>query len=117
MTDLCKAINKFGKGIGNETRYRIVQALLKGRKTVGELTAIVKLSQPAVSQHLKTLRECGIVTDERRGQEVFYTVNTEHTLHLLRSLLNDMGTTSGSKSKARGTRITRSSRAKSKSKK
>jgi ArsR family transcriptional regulator len=90
MTDLCKEINKFGKGIGNETRYRIVQALLKGRKTVGELTAIVKLTQPAVSQHLKTLRECGIVTDERRGQEVFYTVNTEHTLHLLKSLLSDM---------------------------
>lgn len=90
MTDLCKEINKFGKGIGNETRYRIVQALLGGRKTVGEITAIVKLSQPAVSQHLKTLRECGIVTDERRGQEVFYAVNTEHTLHLLRALLNDM---------------------------
>ena len=90
MTDLCREINKFGKGIGNETRYRIVQALLKGRKTVSELTAIVRLTQPAVSQHLKTLRECGIVTDERRGQEVFYTVNTEHTLHLLRALLNDI---------------------------
>jgi ArsR family transcriptional regulator len=90
MTDLCKEINLFGKGIGNETRYRIVQALLKGRKTVTELTAIVKLTQPAVSQHLKTLRECGIVTDERRGQEVFYTVNTEHTLSLLKALLSDM---------------------------
>jgi len=90
MTDLCRDINKFGKGIGNETRYRIVQALLRGRKTVGELTAIVKLSQPAVSQHLKTLRECNIVTDERRGQEVFYAVNTEHALSLLQKLLTDM---------------------------
>jgi ArsR family transcriptional regulator len=90
MTSLCNQINKFGKGIGNATRYRIVQALLGGRKTVGEITAIVKLSQPAVSQHLKTLRECNIVTDERRGQEVFYTVNTEHTLSLLKHLIIDM---------------------------
>ncbi|MDR3581951.1 MAG: metalloregulator ArsR/SmtB family transcription factor [Candidatus Pacebacteria bacterium] len=90
MTDLCREVNKFGKGIGNAARYRIVQALLGGRKTVGEITAIVKLSQPAVSQHLKTLRECNIVTDERRGQEVFYTVDTAHTLYLLRHLLTDM---------------------------
>jgi ArsR family transcriptional regulator len=90
MTDLCKEVNKFGKGIGNAARYRIVQALLTGRKTVSEITAIVKLSQPAVSQHLKTLRECDIVTDERRGQEVFYTVNTEHTLSLLKHLVVDM---------------------------
>ena len=90
MPDLCNQVNKFGKGIGNPARYRIVQALLGGRKTVGEITAIVKLSQPAVSQHLKTLRECSIVTDERRGQEVFYTVNTEHTLSLLKHLVVDM---------------------------
>ena len=37
MTDLCKEINEFGKGIGNKSRYRILEALLKGRKTVGEL--------------------------------------------------------------------------------
>ena len=70
MTDLCKAINDFGKSIGSESRYRILESLLKGRKTVGELVEIVKLSQPAVSQHLKTLRNSGLVVDERRGQEV-----------------------------------------------
>jgi ArsR family transcriptional regulator len=90
MTSFCNDVNKFGKGIGNAARYRIVQALLGGRKTVGEITAIVKLSQPAVSQHLKILRECNIVTDERHGQEVLYTVNTAHTLDLLKHLLLDM---------------------------
>jgi ArsR family transcriptional regulator len=86
MTDLCKEINEFGKGIGNENRYRILQALLKGQKTVGELVQIVKLSQPAVSQHLKTLKGNGLVVDERRGQEVFYSVNTEYLLGLLKNL-------------------------------
>ena len=86
MTDLCRQINEFGKGIGNENRYRILQALLKGQKTVGELVQIVNLSQPAVSQHLKTLKGNGLVVDERRGQEVFYSVNTEYLLGLLKNL-------------------------------
>lgn len=90
MTDLCNEVNKFGKGIGNAARYRIVQALLKGRKTVNELTKIVKLSQSAVSQHLKTLKECNLVVDERSGKEVFYAFNTEHTVDLLKNLTSNM---------------------------
>lgn len=86
MTDLCREINEFGKGIGNESRYRILQTLLKGQKTVGELVQIVKLSQPAVSQHLKTLKRSGLVVDERHGQEVLYSVNTEYLLGLLKNL-------------------------------
>jgi ArsR family transcriptional regulator len=90
MTDLCDEIEKFGKGIGNASRYRIVEALIPGRKTVSELVRIVKLSQPAVSQHLKVLKACNLVVDERRGQEVFYAVNTEHTLSLLKNLVKDL---------------------------
>ena len=90
MTDLCKEINKFGKGIGNEARYRIIQSLLKGNKTVGEITRTVKLSQPAVSQHLATLKSCDLVIAERSGKEVFYAVNAEYTLKLLQNLIKDM---------------------------
>jgi len=90
MTTLCDEINKFGKGVGNAARYRILEALFKGRKTVNQLVAIISLSQPAVSQHLKTLKECNLVLDERRGQEVFYTINTEHTLMLLKNLANEI---------------------------
>ncbi len=87
--DLCGEIEKLGKGIGNANRYRIVEALLRGRKTVNELVGVVKLSQPAVSQHLKTLKGCNLVVDERRGQEVFYALNTEYTLRLLQCLVKD----------------------------
>jgi DNA-binding transcriptional ArsR family regulator len=86
MTDLCNEIQKFGKGIGNTSRYRIVEALFKGKKTVNELVSIVKLSQPAVSQHLRTLKESSLVVDERHGQEVFYSLNTEYVLVLLKNL-------------------------------
>ena len=89
MPDLCGKIEQFGKSIGSVPRYRIVEALFGGRKTVGELVRIVRLSQPAVSQHLKTLKAANLVVDERRGQEVFYTVNTEYILKLLKDLTSE----------------------------
>lgn len=86
MSDLCNEVEKFGKGIGSTSRYRIVEALFSGRKTVGQLVQIVKQSQPAVSQHLKTLKNCDIVLDERNGQEIYYTLNAEYTVKLLKAL-------------------------------
>ncbi len=91
MTDLCERIQKFGKGLGNTSRYRIVEALFKGPKTVGQLVKAVKLSQPAVSQHLKTLKSCDIVMDKRQGKEVVYSLNTKYVLGLLKSLTGEMG--------------------------
>lgn len=90
MTDLCNAMNKFGKGIGSAPRYRIVEALFSGPKTVGDLAKKTKQSQPLVSQHLRVLKETGLVQDERKGQEVLYTLNAEHTIRLLKSLTEEL---------------------------
>lgn len=86
MDKLRRDIERFGKGIGNDSRYRIVESLLHGRKTVSELVKIVRLSQPAVSQHLKVLKSSGLVIDERRGQEVLYSLNAGRMLGLLKNL-------------------------------
>jgi len=90
MSDLCNEIQKFGKGIGNVSRYHILEALAKGPKTVTQLVKSVKLSQPSISQHLKTLKACDLVTDQRHGQEVIYAVNAEYTLLLLKKLTSEM---------------------------
>jgi DNA-binding transcriptional ArsR family regulator len=90
MTDLCEAMKKFGKGIGSVPRYRIVEALFSGPKTVGELAEKTKQSQPLMSQHLRVLKETGLVQDERQGQEVFYTLNTEYTIRLLKRLSEEL---------------------------
>ena len=86
MIDLCEAMNRFGKGIGSTPRYRIVEALFSGPKTVGELSEKIKQSQPLVSQHLRILKETRLVRDERRGQEVLYTFNAKYTIQLLKNL-------------------------------
>lgn len=80
----CDEIQKLGKGIGSSARYNILESLLKGSLTVGEIVKKVKLSQPAVSQHLKTLKSCQLVSDEKRGKEVFYSVNVSHMAELLK---------------------------------
>ena len=90
MTDLCKAMSNFGKGIGSAPRYRIVEVLFAGPQTVGELAKKTKQSQPLVSQHLRVLKETGLVQDERRGQKVLYTLNAEHTILLLKRLSEEL---------------------------
>ncbi len=83
-------MQRFGKAIGNASRYSIIQALMKGQMSVSELVLTVKQSQPAVSQHLKTLKESGLVTDTRRGKEVLYSIDTKHMLTLLTALSKDV---------------------------
>jgi len=76
--------------VSNSARYRILEALLRGDKTVNELVAVVKLTQPAVSQHLKTLKSSNLVVDTRRGQEVIYSINAAYALELLKKLTDEM---------------------------
>lgn len=86
----CDEIQKLGKGIGSSARYQILNSLLKGPLTVGEVVKSVKLSQPAVSQHLKTLKACQLVSDQKRGKEVFYSVNVKHMAELLKHFVTNI---------------------------
>ena len=90
MADLCKEIEKFGKGVGSVPRYRIVEALFAGRRTVGELVKKTKLSQSLVSQHLRVLKETRLVEDKRQGKEVFYALNNKYVLDLLKRLTQEL---------------------------
>ena len=90
MTDLCKEIANMGKGIGNENRYRILEALMKKPLVVGEIAKKVGIPQPAVSQHLKVLKSVHLVDDERRGQEVLYSVSVSYMAGLLKKLATSL---------------------------
>ncbi len=90
MTDLCSEIAEMGKGISNENRYRILEAIMKTPLTVGEIVKKVKLAQPAVSQHLKVLKSARLVEHVRQRQEVFYSVNIAYMAKLLKQLAVDL---------------------------
>lgn len=90
MSDLCKEIARMGKGIGNENRYRILEALMRGPRTVGEIAVKTGLPQPAVSQHLKVLKEADLVASEREGQEIAYSINVGYMAKLLKKLADSV---------------------------
>src|SRR5665647_3976317 len=66
------------KALGDLTRLRIIHLLstdTSGTLGVGELAARLNISQPAVSQHLKTLRSEGLVDSRREGFYTYYTID------------------------------------------
>lgn len=83
-------MEKLGKGIGNANRYRILEVLMRGSRTVSEVAASARLAQPAVSQNLKVLKGANLVVDERRGKEVYYSVNVAYMAKLLQKLTRDV---------------------------
>ncbi len=63
--------------IACETRRALLDALVPGEKTVGDLVEIAGVSQPAVSQHLKVLREAGLVGERRDGRFRYYRLRAQ----------------------------------------
>ncbi len=65
-------VERLFKVLADESRLRILQALEDGERSVSEILERTALSQTLASFHLRTLREAGLVTTERRGPFVFY---------------------------------------------
>lgn len=73
--------------LADRTRRAIVAELAEGERTVGQLTDALPVSQPAVSQHLKVLKQAGMVTDRPEGTKRKYRLN-EHGVAALRDQLD-----------------------------
>ena len=61
--------------LGDRTRRAIVRRLAEGPQAVGELAAALPVSRPAVSQHLKVLKDAGLVTEHAGGTRRIYRLN------------------------------------------
>lgn len=67
---------QFFKCLSDDTRLRCISLLHKeGRLCVCELTCALSFSQPKISRHLASLRQCGLLLDSREGQWVYYQIN------------------------------------------
>ena len=65
------------EALGDGTRMAIFQRLTSGPMAVHELAGTLPVSRPAVSQHLRVLKEAGLVTDSRNGTRRVYQLNPE----------------------------------------
>jgi len=63
------------EALGDPTRRAIVEYLAERPRAVGELAEVLPISRPAVSQHLKVLKDAGLVTDRAAGTRRVYRLN------------------------------------------
>lgn len=75
------------KLLGDKTRLTIISILKQRECCVCELLEVFDMSQPSISQHLRKLKDLGIVKEERRGQWIYYSLNCSSDLF---SLLEDI---------------------------
>jgi DNA-binding transcriptional ArsR family regulator len=74
MPSTAKAENKIFQALADPSRRAIFESLTRGEAVVKDLTARFDISQPAVSQHLATLKDAGLVNGRREGRRVYYRV-------------------------------------------
>ncbi|WP_077325019.1 ArsR/SmtB family transcription factor [Virgibacillus siamensis] len=69
------------KLLGDKTRLTIMGLVKDGECCVCEFVEVLQMSQPSVSQHLRKLRDADLVKEQRRGQWIFYSLNTSHSTY------------------------------------
>lgn len=70
------------KALAHPMRLRLVHELERAPRCVHELVEASGAPQPLVSQHLRVLRDAGLVTATRQAREVHYALADDHVLHI-----------------------------------
>ncbi len=72
-------------------RLRMVQMLLQGDYTVGELAEACELPSPMASEHLRLMQRCGYLSSEKEGRKVYYRVAEPHLKNILKCIEDRFG--------------------------
>lgn len=77
MQSAAPAESRIFHALADPSRRAIFESLTRGETAVKDLTARFDISQPAVSQHLATLKNAGLVSSRREGRLVYYRVEPQ----------------------------------------
>ena len=77
-------MNNLFKALNDETRRRIIELLKEKDMDDGEIAEKFKISKPSISHHLDILKRADLITSEKRGQHIIYSLNTS----ILEDLIN-----------------------------
>ncbi|MGG3467258.1 metalloregulator ArsR/SmtB family transcription factor [Neobacillus pocheonensis] len=80
IVELDRAANAL-KLLGDKTRLTMVKILKQRECCVCEFQEVFEMSQPSISQHLRKLKDLGLVKEERRGQWIYYSLNQQSDLY------------------------------------
>jgi ArsR family transcriptional regulator len=81
------------EGISDPQRLKLLYLVAEEARNVTELTEVLDISQPTVSHHLRILRERGLVTAERDGTSIYYSLGDPRILdaiEILRGFVADL---------------------------
>jgi DNA-binding transcriptional ArsR family regulator len=70
----------------------MVQMLLAGRYSVGELAEACDLPTPMASEHLRLMQRCGFLTSEKEGRHVYYAIAEPHLADIMKCIEARFGT-------------------------
>lgn len=79
------------KALSAPSRLQLLCLLAEGPSTVSGLVERSGMSQPLASQHLRTLRETGLVSLTRSGREAMYAVADTHVTHIVADAIDHAG--------------------------
>src|SRR5580698_3805853 len=71
------------KTLAHPHRLRMVQMLLRGNYTVGELAAACEIPSHMASEHLRLMQRCGFLTNEKDGRKVYYRIAELHLANIM----------------------------------
>lgn len=64
------------KALSDNTRRKILDLLKEKDMTAGDIADYFQITKPSISHHLSILKQAGLVSDERKGQFIYYSLNT-----------------------------------------
>jgi DNA-binding transcriptional ArsR family regulator len=82
LESLCQAAECL-KTLAHPHRLRIVQMLLSGHYTVGELAEACEIPSHMASEHLRLMQRCGFLDVEKEGRCVYYTIAEPHLANIM----------------------------------
>ena len=71
------------KTLAHPHRLRMVQMLLHGKYTVGELADACEIPSHMASEHLRLMQRCGFLTSQRDGRQVYYQIAEPHLANIM----------------------------------
>ncbi len=85
-----RVVSDIFKQLGDSSRVRIFWLLCHCEECVINISALVEMSSPAVSHHLKLLKDSGLIVSRRDGKEVYYRAAETRQAELLHHMIEDL---------------------------
>ena len=81
----------FFTALGDEVRQQLLLLMMDGvSRSVAELTAHTQLSRPAISHHLKILKDAGVIVEQKKGRHIYYHPQPGQYFETVKMLIDEI---------------------------